>query len=129
MRISSTKRGSRIMFYGSLGPLRNEERLCGYHHLLVKPLSPSEREESSKQLRPRSVSGQVHKNRIFRRSGRSRGRSVLCLRGGPLLKWGRLQQTAGEGYTRWRKFEGCSGLEDGASQNWWQGRRIQRGDK
>ena len=42
--------GSGIVFYGSFGPLRNEELLCDYHHLLVKSLSPSAREESSKQL-------------------------------------------------------------------------------
>ena len=42
-----------------------------------------------------------------------------------LSKRGRLRQTAGERYyTRWRKFEPCSGLEDGASQNWWQERRT-----
>ena len=29
---------------------RNEELLCAYHQLLVKYLSPNEREKSSKQL-------------------------------------------------------------------------------
>ena len=58
---------------------------------------------------------------------RSRGRSASPVREGSLLKRGRLRQTAGEGYTHtWRKFERCSGLEDGTSQNWWQGRRTQR---
>ena len=60
MRVQSIVRGSGIVFYGNLGPLRNEELLCDYHQLLVKFLSPSEREESSKQVRPRSISGQVH---------------------------------------------------------------------
>ena len=48
---------------------------------------------------------------------------------GSLLKWKRLRQTAGEGYTRCRKFEWCSGLEDGASQNWWQVRQTQQDDR
>ena len=129
MRISSIIRGSGIVFYGSLGPLQNEELLCDYHQLLVKPLDPSEREESSKQLRHRSVSGKVHKNRFFRRSGEISRRSVSHVKEGFLLKRGRLQQTAEEGYTRWRKFERCSSLEDGASQDWWQGWRAQRGDR
>ena len=34
----------------ALGPIRNEELLCDYHQLLVKSLSPSEREKSSRQL-------------------------------------------------------------------------------
>ena len=50
MRESSIIRGSGIVFYGSLRPLRNEKLLCDYHQLIVKSLSPSEREESSKQL-------------------------------------------------------------------------------
>ena len=50
MRKSSILRGSGILFYGSLGPLRNEEMLFDCDQLLVKSLSPSEREESSKQL-------------------------------------------------------------------------------
>ena len=33
------------MFYGSLGPLQNEELLWDYHQLLMKSLSPSEWEE------------------------------------------------------------------------------------
>ena len=44
------KKGSGIVFYGSLGSLRNEELLCDYHQLLITFLSPSKREESSKQL-------------------------------------------------------------------------------
>ena len=48
---------------------------------------------------------------------RSWGRSVSHVREGSLLKRGRLRQTAGEDYSRWRKFEQCSGLEDGVSQN------------
>ena len=50
MRISSIIKGSGILFYCSLGPLRNEELLRDYYELLVKSSSPSEREESSKQL-------------------------------------------------------------------------------
>ena len=46
-----------------------------------------------------------------------------------LLKRGRLRQRVGEGNKRCRKFERCSGLEDGASQNWWEGRQIFRGDR
>ena len=60
---------------------------------------------------------------------RSRGRSISNAREGSLLKRGRLRQKAGEGYTRSRKFEQCSGLEDSASQNWWQGRQTQRGGR
>ncbi|CAN0388785.1 unnamed protein product, partial [Ascophyllum nodosum] len=45
---------------------------------------------------------------------RSRRRSVSRVREGSLLKRGRLRQTAGEGYTYWRKFERCSGLDDDA---------------
>ena len=47
MRKSSIIRGSEIVLYCSLGPLRNEEPLCDYHQLLVKSLSPSKQEESS----------------------------------------------------------------------------------
>ena len=43
-----------------------------------------------------------------------------------MLKRGRLRQTAGQGYTRWRKFKRGSGQEDGASQKWWQGRQYGR---
>ena len=43
-----------------------------------------------------------------------------------MLKGGRLQQIAGEVDTRWRKFELCFGLKDGASQNWWQETQTQR---
>ena len=60
MHVSSIIRASGIVSYGSLGPLRNEELSCDYHQLYVRSLSPSEREESSKQLRPRSISEQVH---------------------------------------------------------------------
>ena len=42
MRISSIIKCSGIVFYGGLGPRRNEELLCGYHQLLVKALSPRE---------------------------------------------------------------------------------------
>ena len=69
MRISSIIRGSGTVFYGSLGTLRNEELLCGYHQLLVKSLSPNEREESSKQLWPRAVSGQVHSTHREQKAG------------------------------------------------------------
>ena len=48
--IVSTVRDSGMVFYGSLGPLRNEELLCDYHQLFVKCLDLSERKESSKQL-------------------------------------------------------------------------------
>ena len=47
MRISSIIRGSGVVFYGSLGPLRNEELLRDYHQLLVKYLRSSKREGSS----------------------------------------------------------------------------------
>ena len=57
------------------------------------------------------------------------GRLVSRVREGFLLKRGRLLQTAGEGCTRWRKFERCSGLEDGARQNWWQRRQPQGGGR
>ena len=43
MRLSTIKRGSGIVFYDSLGPIRNEEVLCDFYQLLVKSLSPSER--------------------------------------------------------------------------------------
>ena len=43
-------RGSGVVFYGSLGPLQNEELVCDYLQLLMKSMGPSEREESSKQL-------------------------------------------------------------------------------
>ena len=70
------------MFYGSLRPNRNEELLCDYHRLVVKSLNSSERKELSNQLRPRSVSGQVHKNRFSRRSGTISGEiSFTCERG------------------------------------------------
>ena len=46
MRISSRIRGSGSVFYGNLGPLQNDELLCNYHQVIVKYLSPSEREES-----------------------------------------------------------------------------------
>ena len=82
MRISSILSSSAIVFYGNLGLLRNEELLCDYHQLLAKSLSPNERKESSKQLRPRSVSGQVHINLFFRRSERSREKSVSYVREG-----------------------------------------------
>ena len=49
LRISSIIWGSGIVFYGSLGPVRNEKLLRDDHQLLLKSLSPSEREESSKQ--------------------------------------------------------------------------------
>ena len=77
-----------------------------------------------KQWRHRSVSGQVKKPRFFRRSQRSRGESVSGLREGSLLKRERLHQTEREEYTRWRKFERWSGVKNGASQNWRQGRRT-----
>ena len=50
MRISSIMKGSGVVFYGSPEPLQNVEMLCDYHQLLMKSLSPSEREESSKHL-------------------------------------------------------------------------------
>ena len=62
MRTSSITGGSGMVFYGSPGKLQNEELLCDYHQLSGKPLSLSEREESLKQLPPRSISGQVHTN-------------------------------------------------------------------
>ena len=45
MGVLSIIRGSGIMFYVSLGPLGNEELLCGCHQFLLKSLSPSEQEE------------------------------------------------------------------------------------
>ena len=57
------------------------------------------------------------------------GRSVSRVKGGSLLKRGRLRQTPGEGYTLWMKFEPCSSLEYGASQNWLQIRTTDRGDR
>ena len=36
MRVSNMVRSSRIVFYGSLGPLRNRELLCDCHQLLVQ---------------------------------------------------------------------------------------------
>ena len=99
MHISSIIRGSGMVFYGSFVPLRNEELLTDNHQFLVKSLSPSEREDSSKQSCPRSVPGQLHKSRFQKRSGKISRRSVSRVREGSLLKWRRLQQTAGEGYT------------------------------
>ena len=49
MRISCIIRGSGIVFFGNFGPQQHEKLLCDYYQL-VKSLSPSEREESSKQL-------------------------------------------------------------------------------
>ena len=49
MRKSNIIRGLGIVFYGRLGLFKNQELLCDYHQLLVS-LSPSKREESSKQL-------------------------------------------------------------------------------
>ena len=40
MRRSSIIRGLGIVFYGSLGPLKNEELFCDYYQLLVKSLIP-----------------------------------------------------------------------------------------
>ena len=113
--------GDRV--YDSLGLLQNEQLLCDYHQLFVKSLSLSEREESSNQPWPRSVSGQVHTNRFFIRLERPRGRPVSRVREGSLLKRRRLRKhrekaTHAEG----RKFERCSGLEDGC-------RTGGRGDK
>ena len=48
--IACVFKGSGIVFCGSLGPFRDEELLCDYHQLLVKSLSPINREDSSKQL-------------------------------------------------------------------------------
>ena len=47
MHVLSIIRGSGIELFWQPWAPRNEELLCGYHQLLVKFLSPSEREESS----------------------------------------------------------------------------------